>query len=476
MRDIQLFVDGVWRAGSSGASAPVLDPATGDIIGTVALAAVRDLEEAASAASRTFSAWRKVSALDRCQIMRSAAALMRSRAEQIAALITNEQGKSIQEALSEVRNAADVVEWFADEGRRVFGWTIPPRVPGSTAVASREPIGPVAGFTPWNYPVGQAARKIAAALAAGCTIVLKAAEETPASTAELVRCFDEAGVPAGALNLVFGIPAEVSGHLIPHPSIRAVTFTGSTSIGKRLTALAGLHMKSCTMELGGHAPCLVFKDADIDNAVEVLGSNKFHNAGQSCIAPTRILVESSVYDDFLTRFTAYASTVRMGAGIDPQSMMGPLAHSRRPDVVDALVQDAIQCGAKLVHGGRRSGNHGYFYEPTVLAEVPAEARIMNEEPFGPVAILNRFRTVDEAIDEANRLNCGLAAYAFSRSSTTIQRLSTEIETGMISINHYGLAYAELPFNGIKDSGFGSEGGYEALSEFLTTRFVATLAH
>jgi succinate-semialdehyde dehydrogenase/glutarate-semialdehyde dehydrogenase len=470
---VQLFIDGVWCAASDGATLPVQNPATGDVIGQVARATRQDMERAAAAVRKGFEVWRHIPALERGRLMRSAAEKLRGRAEAIAPLLTMEQGKPLKDALGEARGAADVIEWFADEGRRAYGRIIPARAPHVTAAVVKEPVGPVAGFTPWNYPISQAVRKISAALAAGCSIVVKAAEETPASTAAMVRCFEESDIPPGVVSLLFGVPAEISEFLIPHPAVRAVTFTGSTVVGKRLTELAGLHMKRCTMELGGHAPCLVFEDADIGNAVSVLADNKFHNAGQVCIAPTRLLVQDAVYDDFLEGFVEAARSVRVGDGLDDATVMGPLANARRLEAVDELVRDAVGHGARLVAGGRRLENRGHFYEPTVLADVPVEARIMAEEPFGPVAIVNRFDDPDDAFVEANRLDYALAAYGFARSSEYVHRLSTEVEAGMVSINHYGLAYAEVPFGGIKDSGYGNEGGIEALNDFMNTKFVST---
>ncbi|MBX3583107.1 MAG: NAD-dependent succinate-semialdehyde dehydrogenase [Rhizobiaceae bacterium] len=472
VRDVQLFIDGKWSDASGGRWQDVENPATGETVARVAMASADDLERAAKAASRGFAVWKAIPAVKRADIMHNAAALLRERAEAIAPNLTEEQGKPLANSINEARNAAAVIDWFAEEGRRVHGRTIPPRGAMITAIAAREPVGPVAGFTPWNYPIGQAVRKIAASLAAGCSIVVKAAEETPSATAAMVRCFEDAGVPPGVVNLVFGVPSQVSEYLIAHPLIRAISFTGSTAVGRELTMMAGKHLKRSTMELGGHAPFLVFADADLDDAVQTLAENKFHNAGQVCIAPTRIMVQEPVFETVLEGLVQKAKAERLGDGMDPATTMGPLAHGRRIEAVDALVQDAVAQGGRLLTGGRRAENRGHFYEPTVLADVPLTARIMNEEPFAPVAIVNRFASTDDAIAEANRLDYALAAYAFARAADTIYRLSTEVETGMISINHYDLAYPEQPFGGIKDSGFGNEGGHEALDDFLNTKFVS----
>ncbi len=472
--EVLLFIDGVWSSAASQRFIPVTDPASEAQIGRVAHAGPADIDAAVEAANRGMERWLALATLERAGIMREAARLLRERADAIAPILTREQGKPLRDALSEVRGAAGVIEWFADESRRIYGRTIPPREIGASAIVHRVPVGVVAGFCPWNYPISQAVRKISAALAAGCSIVVKAAEETPASTAMMVDCFADAGVPRGAVNLLFGDPDTISRHLIDHPAVRAISFTGSTQVGRLLTERAGRQLKRCTMELGGHAPCLVFDDADLVAAVHMLAGHKYHNAGQVCIAPTRILVQSSSFSGFLDDFARQAREVVVGPGLDEATQMGPLAHARRVEAVQDLVDDALAHGADLVTGGRRRGNSGHFFEPTVLANVPPGARIMNEEPFGPVAIVNPFSDAQAAIAEANRLPYGLAAYGFSRSAKTIQRMSHEVVAGMVSINHYGLAWPEVPFGGVRDSGFGNEGGLEALNDFLDTKYVSSL--
>jgi succinate-semialdehyde dehydrogenase / glutarate-semialdehyde dehydrogenase len=385
--------------------------------------------------------------------------------------MTTEQGKPLAEARIEIAGAADVIEWFAEEGRRAYGRLIPARGDGIYQMVVREPVGVVAGFTPWNFPISQAVRKISAALAAGCAFILKGPEETPASCAELVRAYVDAGVPAGVVQLVFGVPAEISEYLIPHPVVRKISFTGSTAVGKHLAALAGLHMKRATMELGGHGPAIVCNDADLDHAVKILSSNKFRNAGQVCVSPTRFLVQRDVYEPFVERFVQAAKEIKVGNGLDAGTTMGPLANGRRVAAMEGFVTDAVQKGAKLRTGGKRIGNKGYFFEPTVLTDIAPEARVMHEEPFGPLALMIPFTTVDEAIAEANRLPYGLAAYAYTRSTATSARLGSAIESGMVSINHHGLALPETPFGGVKDSGYGSEGGVEGLEPYLATKFI-----
>jgi succinate-semialdehyde dehydrogenase/glutarate-semialdehyde dehydrogenase len=469
--DTLLHIDGAWRPAASGRTIAVINPATEERIGTVAHADRTDLDAALGAVARGFEVWRKTSAYERSAIMRKAAGLLRERSGEIARLMTLEQGKPLAEARGETMAAADTIEWFAEEARRAYGRIVPSRAVGVSQLVTREPVGPVAAFTPWNFPINQVVRKVSAALAAGCSIIVKAPEETPASPAELIRAFVDAGTPAGVVNLVYGVPAEISEYLIPHPVIAKISFTGSTPVGKHLAGLAGQHMKRATMELGGHAPAIVFDDADVDRAVAVLAGSKFRNAGQVCVSPTRFLVQSGVHDQFVEGFVAAAKAIKVGDGLADGTTMGPLANERRIPAMETLIQDALQKGARLATGGKRIGNKGYFFEPTVLTDVPTEARAMNEEPFGPLALVSRFSEADEAIAEANRLPFGLASYAFTGSAATADRLADEIQAGMLTVNHNGLALPEVPFGGIKDSGHGSEGGTEAMEAYLNTKFV-----
>lgn len=469
--DVQLHIDGEWCAGASGKSEDVLNPATGQPVGKCPHADQADLDRALAAAEKGFKEWSKVSAYNRYQVMRKAANLIRERATDIAKVMVLEQGKPLFEAKGETLLAGDLIDWFAEEGRRAYGRVIPARAEGVYQLVVKEPVGPVAAFTPWNFPINQAVRKMSCAVATGCSIILKGPEETPASCMELVRCFVDAGLPAGVVNLVFGVPAEVSAYLIPHPTIRKVTFTGSVPVGKQLAAMAGQYMKRVTMELGGHSPAIVFDDADVAVAAKILCTNKYRNAGQVCVSPTRFLVHEKVYDEFVDRFVAQASALKVGDGLAEDTQMGPLANHRRLDAIEGFVADAVDKGATLRTGGRRIGNEGYFFEPTVLTDVPQTARIMNEEPFGPVAPIARFAEFDEVMAEANRLDFGLAAYAYTKSAKTAERVAAGVESGMVSINHHGLALPEVPFGGIKDSGYGSEGGTEALEAYLNTKFV-----
>ncbi|MFN7103572.1 MAG: NAD-dependent succinate-semialdehyde dehydrogenase [Pseudorhizobium sp.] len=473
--DVKLFINGEWRDALKGETIDVSDPATEEVIGKIAHARKEDLDLALDAADKGFKVWHDTSPFDRSKIMRKAAEILRERADKIAYMMTREQGKPLAQSKMEIMGAADTIDWFAEEARRTYGQIIPARATGVSQLAIKLPVGPVAAFTPWNFPINQIVRKLSAAVAAGCSIIVKAPEETPASPAELIRAFADAGIPAGVLGLVYGIPSEVSEYLIPHPVIRKISFTGSTPIGKHLAALAGLHMKRATMELGGHAPVMIFNDADIEKAIEITAMSKFRNAGQVCVAPTRFLVQDGVADQFLAGFVKAAEAIKVGNGLDADTVMGPLANERRIPAMEALIQDAVSNGAELKTGGKRIGNKGNFFEPTVLANVPTSAKIMNDEPFGPIAIVNRFSTYDDAIEEANRLPFGLASYAFTGSVKTAHALGRQVEAGMLTINHNGLALPEVPFGGIKDSGYGTEGGSEATAAYLETRFVSQMS-
>ena len=469
--DVNLFIDGKWTPAEGGKTIDIYNPATNEVIGRVASAGKADLDRALAAADRGFKLWRKVSAYERSKIMRRAADLMRERADTIAEVLSVEQGKPFAESKMEVLSSADLIDWFAEEGRRTYGRIVPARATGITQLVIKEPVGPVAAFTPWNFPVSQAVRKIGAALATGCSIIVKPPEETPGSPAFLGDIFKDAGLPDGVLNLVYGNPPEISGYLVPHPVIRKVSFTGSVPVGKHLAALAGQHMKRATMELGGHAPAMVFDDADIDHAAATLAGSKFRNAGQVCVSPTRFLIQEGSYDRFLGKFVEHAKAVKVGDGLADGTRMGPLVNERRLEAVEKLINDAVSDGARIETGGKRIGNKGSYFEPTVLTGLRPDMRIMNEEPFGPVALVMSFKSFDDVVAEANRLPFGLAAYAFAKSSKTITDLSAEIETGMLTVNHLGLALPEVPFGGIKDSGYGSEGGSEALEAYLITKFV-----
>jgi succinate-semialdehyde dehydrogenase/glutarate-semialdehyde dehydrogenase len=470
----QLLIDNEWQDAEGGKTIDVLNPATGKVIGTVAHAGIKDLDRALAAAQKGFEVWRKTPAIERAAIMRKAAALFKERIEQTAHALTLEQGKPLVEARGEAMAAVDIIEWFADEGRRVYGRIVPSRRWGVQNLAVKEPVGVVAAFTPWNFPINQVVRKLSAALATGCACIVKAPEETPASPAALIRAFVDAGVPPGVVGLVYGTPSEISEYLIPHPIVRKVTFTGSTAVGKQLAALAGKHMKRSTMELGGHAPVIVAEDADIELAVKSAGAAKFRNAGQVCISPTRFLVHKKVLADFTDAFVAYTNQVKLGDGLAEGTQVGPLANDRRVAAMKKIVADARATGAKVLTGGETVGDAGYFFQPTILGDVSLQASVFNDEPFGPIAGIRGVDSLDEAIAEANRLPYGLAAYAFTKSFKNIQQLTDDVQTGMIWVNQPAMATAEMPFGGVKDSGYGSEGGIEAMEAYLNTKAVSVL--
>lgn len=470
---LHLFIAGEWLGAEGRSTEPVLNPATGETLADLPHASAADLDRAAAAAGEAFATWRRVPAHDRAMILRKAAMLLRERADRIGRRMTLEQGKPLAEARLEALISADIFDYTADEGRRTYGRIVPARVPGMRWLVMREPVGPVAAFTPWNFPAVIPARKISAALATGCTMVIKPSEETPASVLELARALDDAGLPKGVLNVVYGVPAEVSERLIAADPIRKITFTGSTAVGRHLAVLAArAGVKRATMELGGHAPVMIFDDADIDAAVQVLVAAKFRNAGQICIAPTRFYIHEAVHDRFVAGFTAAARAIRVGDGMDPASTMGPLANPRRVAAMARLVEDAVAQGAALRLGGEALGNRGNFFAPTVLTDVPDNARIMNEEPFGPVAVTARFQTLDEVIGQANRLPFGLASYAFTADARIAQDLADRVEAGMLGINNVMINMPETPFGGVKQSGYGSEGGSEGMDAYLVTKTVS----
>lgn len=473
--NVKLFINGEWRDAVAGEIIPVVDPATEEVIGKIAHARKTDLDLALEAAEKGFRVWRQTAAFERSKLMRKAAEIMRSRADDIAYLMTREQGKPLAQSRMEIMGAADTIDWFAEEARRTYGQIIPARSGGVQQMAIKMPVGPVAAFTPWNFPINQIVRKLSAALSTGCSIIVKAPEETPASPAELIRAFADAGIPAGVIGLVYGTPAEISEYLTASTVIRKISFTGSTPVGKHLAALAGKHMKRATMELGGHAPVMIFNDADLEKAIEVTAAAKFRNAGQVCVAPTRFLVQDGIADKFTEGFIKAAQAIKVGNGLEDGVTMGPLANDRRIPAMEEMLRDAMSSGAQLKTGGKRIGNKGYFFEPTVITDVPTSAKMMNDEPFGPIAIVNRFSEYEDAIAEANRLPFGLASYAFTQSVSTAHLLGRNVEAGMLTINHNGLALPEVPFGGIKDSGYGTEGGSEATEAYLETRFVSQMS-
>jgi succinate-semialdehyde dehydrogenase/glutarate-semialdehyde dehydrogenase len=469
---LELFIDGQWLDGNGRPGEEVINPATEKPLAHLPHATIADLDQALAAAKKGFAAWRATSAYERAKIMRKAADLMRERHEAISKVLVQEQGKAYPEARAEVRTSADIIEWYAEEGRRAYGRIVPSAFKGVRQIVVQEPVGIVAAFTPWNFPTLTPARKIGGALAAGCSLILKASEETPGACVEIVRCFADAGLPAGVLNLVFGVPATISEHLIAKDDVRKISFTGSIPVGKHLAALAAKGMKRATMELGGHSPVVVFADADPEKSAETIAAFKYRNAGQVCISPTRFYVQEPIYDRFLTRFTEYAKSLKLGDGLEKGISMGPLANARRIDAMDSFVADAKSRGGKIVTGGQRRGNQGYFYEPTVITDVPDDSKIMTQEPFGPLAPVVTFKTFDEVVERANSLPFGLAAYAFTGSAHTATMIGDALQSGMVGVNSIAVSTPETPFGGVKESGYGSEGGLEGLQAYLNTKFIS----
>jgi succinate-semialdehyde dehydrogenase / glutarate-semialdehyde dehydrogenase len=470
--DLSLYIDGRFISGGGRRTEPVLNPATGGTLADLPHATAADLDEAVAAAARAFRPWKRTGPRARAKVLSAAADLMRERADRIARIMSLEQGKPLAEARGEVLVAAEVFDWCAEEGRRTYGRVVPGADPDVRQLVLLEPVGPAAAFTPWNFPGLTPARKIAAALAAGCPVVIKASEETPGTAVEIIRALHDAGAPPGVVNLVFGVPAEVSERLVLAPQIRKISFTGSTPVGKHLVKLAAEGMKRTTMELGGNAPVLVFADADVDQAVARLAASKYRNAGQVCIAPSRFYVQEDVYDRFVDGFVRAAEAIRVDEGLADGAMMGPLASSRRVEAMETLVQNATRLGGRVRTGGSRLRNEGCFFAPTVVTDLPDDALLLRDETFGPIAPITTFRTFEEAIGRANDAPLGLAAYAFTRSARTAADVADALESGMVGVNSMAVSTPETPFGGHKLSGHGQEGGIEGLQAYLNVKFVS----
>ncbi len=469
---LYLFIGGQWLTAQDRATAAVVNPATGEEIGQVPLATAEDLDHALEVARLSFDQWRQTVPDQRAKILKRAADLILERAPHIAAQMTLEEGKPLRESLDEVTRAAEYFEWFAESARRIDGRVVPANRPGVLQLVKRQAIGPVAAFTPWNFPAITPARKLSAALAAGCSVVLKPGEESPSTALALARALDDAGLPKGVLQVVFGVPDQVSSHLIASPIIRKVTFTGSVPIGRLLSARAAEGVKPITLELGGHGPVLVFADADIEKAAVEGVANRFRGTGQVCISSTRFLIQREAYAEFVEHFVAATKPLKIGDGMDPQTQVGPLANPRQLAKMEQLIADAVEKGARVLAGGEALPGAGYFFQPTVLADVPMNARIMHEEPFGPIAILMPFDELSDGLQEANRLPYGLSAYAFTSNARTAIDVADGLEAGMIGINQYRIVATELPFGGMKESGHGSEGGIEGIEHYLTNKFIS----
>ncbi|KVF77224.1 NAD-dependent succinate-semialdehyde dehydrogenase [Burkholderia sp. FL-7-2-10-S1-D7] len=469
---LHLFINGEWIGAGERETAPVINPATQTEIGRVPLATAADLDRALQVAAQAFDVWRNTVPAERARILKRGAELMRERAEHIATMMTLEEGKPLAESRDEALRAADYFEWFAEEARRIDGRVVPSNRPGVQQLVKKQAIGPVAAFTPWNFPAITPARKLSAALAAGCSVIIKPGEESPATALALARALDDAGLPKGVLQVVFGVPDQVSKHLIASPVIRKVTFTGSVPIGRLLSARAAEGVKPITLELGGHGPVLVFNDADVEKAAVEGAANRFRGTGQICISSTRFLIQREVYDEFVGHFVRAAKALKVGNGMDAGTQVGPLANPRQLAKMEELIADAVERGARVLAGGKRIEGQGYFFEPTVLADVPKDARVMHEEPFGPIAVLMRFDALADGLAEANRLPYGLSAYAFTSSARTAIDVADGLEAGMIGINQYRIVSTELPFGGMKESGHGSEGGTEGIEYYLTHKFIS----
>lgn len=467
---LYMIIDGQRVQGEGRRTHAVVNPATGETIGELPLAEPADLDRALEVAAKGFRIWRDSTPQQRATVLQGAARLMLERQEDLARIATMEEGKTLPEARIEVMMNVGLFNFYAGEVFRLYGRTLV-RPAGQRSTITHEPVGPVAAFAPWNFPLGNPGRKLGAPIAAGCSVILKAAEETPASALGVLQCLLDAGLPKEVAQAVFGVPDEVSRHLLGSPVIRKLSFTGSTVVGKHLMRLAADNMLRTTMELGGHGPVLIFGDADVDRALDTMAASKYRNAGQVCVSPTRFIVEENVFDRFRDGFATRVGRIKVGNGLDDASQMGPMANPRRPEAMDRLIGDAVTRGARLHTGGERIGNAGYFYAPTVLSEVPLDAAIMNEEPFGPVALINPFSGEEAMIAEANRLPYGLAAYAWTESASRQKRLAREIESGMIGLNSTMIGGADSPFGGVKWSGHGAEDGPEGVLACMVTKAV-----
>ncbi len=468
--DLHLLIGGETVSGGGRETGTVIDPATGDTVGTLPHANAEDLDRALDNAQRGFRQWRDTPADKRAAILTKAAGLIRERSGDIGQTLTREQGKPVPEAVGETVYSAMLLEFYAGEIKRSYGRTLV-RPAGQRVEVQYHPVGPVAGFAAWNFPSLNVMRKIGGALAAGCSVIVKPSEETPSAGIAMVQALIDAGVPGDAVQCVFGVPDTISRHLLASPIIRKVTFTGSTAVGKHLAKLAAEDLKIATMELGGHGPALIFKDSDIDAVLDTMVAAKYRNAGQVCVSPTRFLIEEEVFERFRDGFVERAKKVKVGGGFEEGTQMGPMANARGLDSLGKLIGEAKDKGAKLLTGGERIGNHGFFHEPTVLSEVPTDAEIMNHEPFGPVALLNAMKGEESMIEEANRLPYGLAAYAWTQDPARRRRLAAEIETGMLAINGAAVSAVDAPFGGVKWSGYGSEDGREGVLACMVSKTV-----
>ena len=471
---LEMLIAGEFCQGSEGVNEEVLNPATEEVLARVPHASSADLDRALEAAADGFKVWKAKTPIQRQAVIAKAADLMVERIDSIAQTLTLEMGKPFGESKIELNFVADVARWYGEEGKRAYGRMIPPRIPGARQMVVKEPVGPAVAFVAWNFPGTNVIRKVAGALGAGCSIIIKPSEETPGTAVAIARCFQDAGLPPGVLNVVFGVPSNVSEHLLASWIPRKMSFTGSIPVGKHLQKLSAETLKRCTMELGGHSPVVVFDDADIDKALDAVAGFKYRNAGQVCISPTRFYVQDNSYKKFVEGFKERAEAVKVGNGMDDGVQMGPLIADRRLEVMDDFVNDAKNAGANIITGGERMGNQGYFYAPTVISDVPDTAKIMTDEPFGPLAPITNFKSMDDVLERANSLPFGLASYVFTSDGAKAAMMEEALEVGLVGVNHPFVSMPETPFGGVNESGYGSEGGVEGLDAFLRTKFVTEM--
>jgi len=470
--ELTMMIDGELVTAGGRRREPVLNPADEGTLGLLPYATTSDLDRALESAQRGFATWKNASARERGSILKRGAALIRNRQDTIARVLTLEQGKPLVEAQGEVAVSADIIEWYAEEGRRAYGRIVPATSAGLRQLVVMEPVGVALAVTPWNFPALTPCRKIGGALAAGCSLILKASEETPGTALEIVKALHDAGLPPGVLNLVFGDAPAVTGHLLGSPIVRKLSFTGSVPVGKLLAATAAANLQRTTLELGGHAPVLVFDDVDVERVATLLAVGKFRNAGQICISPTRFYVHERIFDAFVEHFTARAGAMRLGEGLAETTGMGPLANPGRQVAMEEFVSDATRRGARICAGGDRHGSTGFFFKPTVLTDPPDDARVMTEEPFGPVVPITRFQNLEQVIQRANSLSVGLAAYAFTTSNETAMAVGELLKAGMVGVNTLNVSNAETPFGGTRESGYGQEGGIEGMQAYLDVKLIA----
>lgn len=471
-KNLALYIDGEWLGAEGRQTQDIINPANEEVIGRLPLASSEDLDRALQSAGKAFQSWRDTSPWERGAVLKRAAQIIRERSDELAHVMTLEQGKLLGESKGELARTIETFEWCGEEASRIYGRLYPQREVGMRQVTTKAPIGVVAAFSPWNFPAVLSARKMAAAIAAGCSLIIKPAEETPGICIGIMRALIDAGLPAGVCNMVFGVPSEVSKHLLRSPIVAKVSLTGSTEVGKTLSRLAADSLKAITMELGGHAPVVVFDDADPRKAAQMTATFKYRNAGQVCLAPSRLYVQQGIYDDFVEEYVAASKSVIVGDGMDAKSQMGPMANERRLAAMDSLVSDSVSRGANLLCGGERIGNRGYYYAPTVLTDVPDDAEIMKTEPFGPISPISAFQDIEEVISRSNNSPFGLAAYAFTRSIERSTAVADRFEAGWIGINNFSPFLADAPGGGVKESGIGYEGGAEGLEAYLQMKFVS----